>query len=430
MSVIDDFLEHYNREFDYYAEVARTVQQQLEGEVISHGIRAMVTSRAKRADRLRDKLLKRNKDKSYATLDEIYKDIIDLAGVRLALYFPGDRERAGTLIKELFDEEREPKNFPESSEIMPGKRFIGYVATHYLVRLKPEALEDAKTRYAKTVIEIQVASVLMHAWAEVNHDLEYKPETGDLSEDELAILDELNGLVLAGEIALERLQKAIQRRTGKDHVKFKDQFELASYLAQKAAKLEMKIVDVGKVDVLFEILRYISKDTPKEVSRFIDRIDDEDKTRPIADVVLDKVLAGQSKSKARETSDLISRILSRSSFGGVSEADEAVQSIGFFLTQWIQLETTISKLAPSRTPGFVPMAYALRRAHLPAQMKTTVEQLSRMRNALVHGIVRPNTATLNEAGRLIRDSILPQLLRKTSTKRRQRSTLARTRKRP
>lgn len=48
----------------------------------------------------------------------------------------------------------------------------------------------------------------MHAWSEVEHDLVYKPLNGTLSEEELAILDELNGLVLAGEIALERLQIA------------------------------------------------------------------------------------------------------------------------------------------------------------------------------------------------------------------------------
>ncbi len=41
----------------------------------------------------------------------------------------------------------------------------------------------------------------MHAWSEVEHDLTYKPMQGTLSEEELSILDELNGLVLAGEIA-------------------------------------------------------------------------------------------------------------------------------------------------------------------------------------------------------------------------------------
>ena len=52
----------------------------------------------------------------------------------------------------------------------------------------------------------------MHAWSEVEHDLVYKPMQGTLSEEELAILDELNGLVLTGEIALERLQAAGNER--------------------------------------------------------------------------------------------------------------------------------------------------------------------------------------------------------------------------
>jgi ppGpp synthetase/RelA/SpoT-type nucleotidyltranferase len=69
-------------------------------------------------------------------------------------------------------------------------------------------LSDAQKRYAEARAEIQVASVLMHAWSEVNHDLAYKPLQGELSEDEYSILDELNGLVIAGEIALERLQRA------------------------------------------------------------------------------------------------------------------------------------------------------------------------------------------------------------------------------
>ncbi len=49
----------------------------------------------------------------------------------------------------------------------------------------------------------------MHSWAEVEHDLVYKPINGKLSDEEYAILDEINGLVLSGEIALERLQKAM-----------------------------------------------------------------------------------------------------------------------------------------------------------------------------------------------------------------------------
>ena len=71
--------------------------------------------------------------------------------------------------------------------------------------MRDASLTDAQKRYADARIEIQVASLLMHAWSEVEHDLVYKPLQGGLSTDEYAILDELNGLVERGEIALERL---------------------------------------------------------------------------------------------------------------------------------------------------------------------------------------------------------------------------------
>ena len=52
----------------------------------------------------------------------------------------------------------------------------------------------------------------MHASSEVEHDLVYRPFEGTHSDEEYAILDELNGLVIAGEIALLRLQKAGEAR--------------------------------------------------------------------------------------------------------------------------------------------------------------------------------------------------------------------------
>jgi hypothetical protein len=183
----------------------------------------------------------------------------------------------------------------------------------------------------------------------------------------------------------------------------------------------MNTSDVGKVDALFEILKYVNKDTPKEVNRYVDGIAEEDKGRPIADVLLDKVLASQPKNKAQEISLLISRILSRSPFGASTTGDEGDKSIGFFLNQWIKLETTIRKLGPSKTTRFAPITYALRIADLPTQTRETIEKLSQLRNALVHGVARPTEATLFDAGTLIRDSILPELLRKITLRRRKKT---------
>ena len=114
------------------------------------------------------------------------------------------------------------------------KRFSGYWATHYRVQLRESSLNDAQNRYKDARIEIQVASVLMHAWAEVEHDLVYKPLQGKLSENEYAILDELNGLVIAGEIALERLQKAGEARVTTGGRAFSNHYDLAAHLLNAA----------------------------------------------------------------------------------------------------------------------------------------------------------------------------------------------------
>ena len=408
MSVIEDFLDHYNREVDFFAEVARTVHLKVEAALLSHGIRAIVTSRAKRPDRLRTKLEKRNKQKQYKSFKEIYKDIIDLAGVRIALYFPGDRERAGSVIDELFARVRKPKTFPETKTPKPGKRFIGYVATHYLVRLKSEGLQDAQRRYTETPAEVQVASVLMHAWAEVEHDLVYKPEKGDLSQDEFAILDEINGLVLTGEISLERLQRAIERRSSKDDTPFSDRFALASYLAQRAAKLDMSVSDVGKVDVLIEVLRELRQDSPAKLRRYVEEVMSEDRTSPIADVVLDKILSAQPKRVAEKLSGLISETLSRGRFG-TPLGNRTQGAIGSFLLEWISLEKTLVRLVPQRERPRFSMSYALRKLRLHPGLVEEIQRLRSLRNALVHGLQTPDPDTLLDSGMRIRDSIIPAL---------------------
>jgi ppGpp synthetase/RelA/SpoT-type nucleotidyltranferase len=227
LSLIDAFVKLYKHEYEYFEKVADEAHDQLSEKLQDAGIRAIVTYRAKKPRKLRAKLLKRNKTRNYQTFQDIYNDVVDMAGVRVALYLPADREVVSQIIEQQFTPMRPAKNFPEDSE--PGEP-LGYVATHYLVRLKPETLHKEEYQYADTNIEIQVASVLMHAWAEVTHDLLYKPQDGPasaLTPEEKAMIDDLNRVVQEGEGLLERLQKSVQDRTHEDL-----RFELVAKLGQ------------------------------------------------------------------------------------------------------------------------------------------------------------------------------------------------------
>src|SRR5690606_41926303 len=88
----------------------------------------------------------------------------------------------------------------------------------------------------------------MHAWEEVEHDLVYKPYSGNLSKEEVSILDEINGMVLSGEIALERLQSAMAERT-KRKSDITNKYELTNFLVSafdKEHKNKIKIGDTSR----------------------------------------------------------------------------------------------------------------------------------------------------------------------------------------
>jgi len=97
--IIDQFLSHYKREYDFYNQAAKLCDEKCSQLLEENGIRAIVSHRAKRPDHLENKLLDRNKQKKYKQEDDIYSDIIDLAGVRVALYFPGDLNEVSNLLK-------------------------------------------------------------------------------------------------------------------------------------------------------------------------------------------------------------------------------------------------------------------------------------------------------------------------------------------
>lgn len=169
-NIIKNFLIHYEKEeLKNYENFVRQVANQLEEELLNQGIKAIVSSRVKKTDSLYHKLIHRYADKKYKTFDEIYGDIVDLAGIRIALYFPSQDKMVDEIINRLFEVKGEKKFPSNDNTFKQGKRFSGYCAKHYRIQLKqPKKCENK-------IAEIQVASVLMHAWSEVEHDLIYKP---------------------------------------------------------------------------------------------------------------------------------------------------------------------------------------------------------------------------------------------------------------
>jgi ppGpp synthetase/RelA/SpoT-type nucleotidyltranferase len=412
---VEQFITHYQREYDYYSQVAKICANQSESKLESSGIRAIVTFRAKRADKLYDKLIKRDIEKKYQTIDDIYNDIVDLAGVRIAMYFPGDMPEIDKLIHNKFNVQR-IKEFPEIGKVRNGKTFIGYKAKHYRVNLKEETLIGSEKRFSNALIEIQIASVLMHGWAEVEHDLVYKPLNGGLSEDELAILDELNGLVLTGEIALERLQRAYKRRIENEDKQFNNHFELASYIYD-VIKIDNPKINpdnsIGKVDVLFMFIQAINFNKPDKIKKYISKLVFSDDERPISEQIIDSILMEHPKlydTFEKVKIQFISKKHYKTQFEELSNEESFQTLIGSFISKWILLETTLTKeikkietsnLNEGTLRRTRPFSYnlILVKEHnlLNEQEYRQFEYLRRFRNNLIHGIEMPDESSFSTA---------------------------------
>lgn len=407
MDLIDNFIARYRKEYDFYDQAARLVAQALESNLGAAGIRAIVTSRAKSPLRLEEKCRQRLTVKGYTTVDDIYADIPDLAGARVALYFPGERDQVDNVVAAQFVLVQPKKVFPDTSTPSYKKRFSGYWATHYRVQLREAALSEALKRYAEARVEIQVASVLMHAWSEVEHDLVYKPLQGALSEDEYAILDELNGLVMAGEIALERLQRAGEARVAAHGRAFANHYDLASHiLNQISAILKSPLRDnaLGRIDLLYRFVSRLGLTTPELLKPYLDALHTDTERRPIAEQIIDRLLVeDESRYSVYEEVRLADQATSVQAAVGQEPPSLMTAAIGLFLSEWITFERLLRQHMPAndRRP-FVPTGRALLGLRLSAGQRALLERIRRLRNNLVHGFEVPDPADLTEAAQTLK----------------------------
>lgn len=153
MDLINQFIENYKKKLTFYEILGRISSSQLEDALQSAGIRAMVTYRIKNPGRLKSKILRRNVKRTvpYKNMKEIYEDIADLCGIRVSLYFPGDRVKVDSLISDLF-QVIERKQFPEQSKPPTyNKRFF-----RLLGQSLPGAYERGNgTAFRKTLLRCQ-----------------------------------------------------------------------------------------------------------------------------------------------------------------------------------------------------------------------------------------------------------------------------------
>jgi ppGpp synthetase/RelA/SpoT-type nucleotidyltranferase len=128
-----------------------------------------VSSRCKTLDSLEVKAQKKiDKGSEYADL----KSVTDLAGVRVITHFANDVDRIAKIVEHEFNVDF--ANSIDKRVAQEPDRF-GYTSLHYVVELSAERLLLSEySKFMSVKVEIQIRSILQHAWAEIEHDIGYK----------------------------------------------------------------------------------------------------------------------------------------------------------------------------------------------------------------------------------------------------------------
>ncbi len=102
-----------------------------------------------------------------------FEQIEDICGIRIICYYQSDINEIDKIILNELDilENQDKEDLLEADQ-------FGYRSTHFIVKVKNKWLQAPNYRGLENLkAEIQVRTVLMHAWAEIEHKLSYKKDT-------------------------------------------------------------------------------------------------------------------------------------------------------------------------------------------------------------------------------------------------------------
>lgn len=157
--------EWYDQNRDQYVGLVTTLEKLIEtllkeDHIPYHSVSGRVKTR--------DSFLQKFGRRPY----ESPQDIMDIAGLRVITHTTAEVAQVRSLIEREFTVDLE--NSGDKAEDMDVDE-VGYLSVHYIVTINPSRADLCEYRRFRGLrCEIQVRSLLQHAWAEIEHDRSYK----------------------------------------------------------------------------------------------------------------------------------------------------------------------------------------------------------------------------------------------------------------
>jgi len=198
---MSEIIETYRRNYSFYQEFTGRMESLMAILLQQHNIRVhSVVSRVKEESSLQNKLAKSNK--KYHHLQEI----TDLCGLRIITYFEDEVDQVANFIRKEFAIDMD--NSIDKRKVLGPDQF-GYLSLHLIVALTDNQVQLKEyQKFKGCKVEIQIRSILQHAWAEIEHDLEYKSKAV-VSYETRRNFSRLAGLLEFADLEFEKIRDQV-----------------------------------------------------------------------------------------------------------------------------------------------------------------------------------------------------------------------------
>lgn len=199
----NQFSEHekwYSENRKTYSLICEQVRENLRQALDKRAIHD-IHCRSKEHSSFCRKARKRNSDGSEKYIDPL-NEITDLAAVRIIVFLREDVKNVSEKIHELYEVFEDG----DVSARQEDQTKFGYESRHILIKVGKRQYFGKRTRPKEAVCEIQVRTILQHAWAEMEHDIGYKSDL-EIPPDLRRRFSALAGLLEIADTEFERIQR-------------------------------------------------------------------------------------------------------------------------------------------------------------------------------------------------------------------------------
>ena len=194
-------LEQYHSLLPVYAKMGEVIPQRLKDFFAEAGIIvAAVEHRVKTEDSLTGKVLRKG-----GKYRDIF-DLTDLVGLRVITFYIDDVDKVASVLERLFEIDWENSVDKRKAHEIDS---FGYLSLHYICRIPESAYHDPEhPEINKIRFEVQMRTVLQHAWANMNHDTGYKSGV-EIPKGYLRNLSRLAGMLELVDDEFSRIRREI-----------------------------------------------------------------------------------------------------------------------------------------------------------------------------------------------------------------------------